>query len=128
MVPWQTLITGIVGIAGIGGTILAAWMTGKRQTANLELSIGAENERHRLAEKRRIYAACQASFENMLRATLEFKIHHTRADPPSAWVNAPIEAGTAMNVAISELRLVAPIEIGLETEDLEGYSGDRNVM
>ena len=41
-------------MAGIGGTILAAWMTGKSQTANLVLSINAESERNRLAEKRRM--------------------------------------------------------------------------
>jgi hypothetical protein len=49
-VRWDTFITGVVGVAGIGGTILAALISSKAQAANLKLSIGAENERARLNE------------------------------------------------------------------------------
>lgn len=57
MVDLGVSITGAVGLAGIGGTILAARMTGTSQIAGLKLSISAENHPSRLAEKRTIYAA-----------------------------------------------------------------------
>jgi hypothetical protein len=57
MISSDVLVTGAVGIAGIGGTILAAWMTAKGQTSNLLLGVDAEDRRAQLAEKRRIYAA-----------------------------------------------------------------------
>jgi len=54
-------ITGIVGLAGIGGTLVSAKITRKSAAENLRTSIGAEDERARLAEKRRIYAQALAS-------------------------------------------------------------------
>jgi hypothetical protein len=83
--PWATVITGIVGLAGIGGTL---WQ-GKRarETAskdlreslnansrNLQLSINAEDGRHRRAEKREVYAACIAAFAEMNRAALVYAV------------------------------------------------------
>jgi hypothetical protein len=54
-------ITGVVGLAGIGGTLLSARMTGKSDAANLRMSVSAEDTRAKLAEKRRIYANCLAA-------------------------------------------------------------------
>lgn len=54
-------ITGAVGIAGIGGTVLSATITRKSAAENLRISIDAENERIKLAEKRRIYAQALAA-------------------------------------------------------------------
>jgi hypothetical protein len=31
MAPWTNLITGAVGVVGIGGALLAAWMTNRSQ-------------------------------------------------------------------------------------------------
>ena len=55
-VPWSNLITGLVGLGGIGGTILAARMTGRSQLATLRVNIGAEDRRAAIADKRRTYA------------------------------------------------------------------------
>jgi hypothetical protein len=68
MFPWEVLITGAVGLAGIGGTLWQGKRSREAQTAdlkasldatteNLRLSIKAEDERARIADKRRIYAA-----------------------------------------------------------------------
>lgn len=58
------IVTGVaVGSAsGILGAICGAWLTARSQMAGLKLGISAENERARIAEKRRIYARCLATF------------------------------------------------------------------
>jgi hypothetical protein len=62
MIPWAVLITGAVGI---GGTALGAWLNGRAQTKTLRVSLNAENERARLAEKRAIYARCNAAITRL---------------------------------------------------------------
>jgi hypothetical protein len=58
-------ITGVVGLAGIVGSILSARLTSRSASRNLELSISAEDKRAYTAEKRRIYAAFNAAIENL---------------------------------------------------------------
>ena len=53
MVPWSEIITGAVGVAGIGGALL----NGRWQAAAVNRSIAAQDERAKVAERRRIYAA-----------------------------------------------------------------------
>jgi hypothetical protein len=86
-------------------------MTSKSQTANLKLSINAENERNRLAEKRRIYASCLASYETMLRRVLVFRINRDKSrslHEPSPKATELVTVTSAMNVAVNELMLIAP--------------------
>ena len=47
-----TVITGLVGVAGIAGTLPAARMIARSQTADLMLSIGEEKRSAQLAHKR----------------------------------------------------------------------------
>jgi hypothetical protein len=56
-VPWSELITGVVGLAGIGGTL---WQ-GQRTRE-------ADSNRDWIAEKRRVYARFQTSCQTMFRA------------------------------------------------------------
>lgn len=53
---WPTVITGVVGVAGIVGTVLAARIAASSQTANLLLSMNEERSRARLVDKRQVYA------------------------------------------------------------------------
>jgi hypothetical protein len=111
MVPWEaTLVAGIAGgVIGVGGTYLGAWLTGRTQTANLKLSIDAENKRNRLAEKRRIYASCLASYEPMTRQAIVFWIANDEArslGEPSPSTTELLAVGSAMYVAVNELRLI----------------------
>lgn len=62
MTELAVIVTGAVGAAGIIGSLAAVWLTGRAQTANLKLSIGSENERARISEKRRVYAKALACF------------------------------------------------------------------
>jgi hypothetical protein len=62
-------ITGAVGIAGVAGTIIAAKLAGNTATQNVRLSVNAEDDRARLADKRRIYARAIAAIDVALIAT-----------------------------------------------------------
>lgn len=44
MTLWPSVITRLVGVAGIAGALLAARMTARSQTADLMLSIGEEKK------------------------------------------------------------------------------------
>jgi hypothetical protein len=57
-VDWGIVVTGVVGLAGIGGALLSVRMTSNSAADNLRTTISAEAARARLAEKRRIYANC----------------------------------------------------------------------
>jgi hypothetical protein len=96
---WPAIVaaisTGVVGIAGI----VATFLSGKRR-------INAENERARLAEKRRIYAAFMAAVDSLYVITIHADDDNTQLD--SARYN---DARTALYRATSELRLVAPPDV-----------------
>src|SRR5215471_18310757 len=73
------ITTGVVGLAGIGGTLWQGKRSREAQTAdlkasldatadNLKVGINAENERARLAEKRRIYARCTTALLRVQKA------------------------------------------------------------
>jgi hypothetical protein len=98
---WPTIVlgivTGIVGLAGIGGTL---W-SGKR-------SITAENQRARLAEKRRVYARFFAAITDLLvlSDSASQSKHRERKKPE---LNQAM--GLAVN-AMSEVLLIAPEQLG----------------
>jgi hypothetical protein len=116
--------TGVVGLAGIGGTL---WQ-GKRArehastdlttgleatTDDLKLSIKAENSRARLMEKRRVYA----HFTGMLDAAYAL-VTGEMFYPDTATVlksediiRARHEAMIAAHNGFSELQLIAPAEV-----------------
>jgi len=97
-----TAITGAVGLAGIGGTLLSARMTGRSDAENLRTSISAEDERAKLAEKRRVYASCLASL------TATGLVSTGNSPNPESVTNAFMSA----TCALFEVRLIAPREVG----------------
>lgn len=105
MTDLSVIVTGIVGVAGIGGTILATRMMGKNQTANLILSINAQGEHNRLAEKRRIYARYQASLDNIFFATGRLRIHGGERFKDN--FDAMFTEYVELHSALSELRLIS---------------------
>ena len=58
-------ITGVVGLAGIAGSIMSARPTSRSASRNLQFSIKAEDKRADTAERRRIYAAFNAAIEGL---------------------------------------------------------------
>jgi hypothetical protein len=78
MIPWSNIVTGAVGLAGTGGTLWQGQRGREASSkdlnhslevgaANLITSINADNERARIAEKRRIYASFIATLGNLLK-------------------------------------------------------------
>jgi hypothetical protein len=122
---WPAIVTGIaIGVVGLAG-IMATYWQGKRAaeaaSESLRRSIDAGNERARLAEKRRIYAACQAAFTAM---RIESITHRVAYQPPAkqgqrdAAELALNQARRAMLNATGELLLIAPTGVRRIAADL----------
>lgn len=112
---WPAIIAGVVtGVVGLAGIVATYWQ-GKRATEaaseNYRRSIDAQDEHVRLAEKRKIYAACQAAFTAM---RIESITHRVAYQPPADQAQrdaaelALSQAQRAMLNATSELLLIAP--------------------
>jgi len=97
------VITGVVGLAGIGGSLVSAKMAGK-----------SEDERSKLAEKRRIYANCLGSLNLGFYAASIVRTHGKRRS--KEYAAAVLEANRARIVAanaINEVRLTGSPELGI---------------
>ena len=118
-INWATIIppvvTGVVGIAGIGGAILSAKITATTQVINLRLSIGAENHRARIAEKRRIYATFIACYNKALDAVNKHRASFSLSESTNdikAMEAVQQEALKALNDARAEMGLIEPAKFG----------------
>jgi hypothetical protein len=108
MVPWSMIITGAVGVAGIGGTLLGA----RWQTAGVKLGIEAEDERARRAEKRRVYAVAYAALSDSLMAMSRKEISKSESD-----VRAFHSASEKASNAAWELQLIASADVSRHARD-----------
>jgi hypothetical protein len=107
---WAIVVTGVVGLAGIGGTLLSARMAARSAVENLRTSISAEDARAKVAEKRRIYASCLAA----LGAHATANAFPLTTVSPEAGIRFQEEIirtrSTAMN-AVFEVQLISPSEV-----------------
>jgi hypothetical protein len=113
-VDWGTVvpaaITGVVGLAGIGGTLLSARMTGKSDAENLRMSISAEHTLAKLAEKRRIYANCLAAL--IQNVDVNIRLHAaTDSQEHNSVIQERNQARVAARVAIQEVALIGPLDM-----------------
>jgi hypothetical protein len=122
---WPAIVTGVAtGVVGLAGIVAVYWQ-GKRATEtaseNFGRSIEVQEQRARLAEKRRIYAACQAAFTAM---RIESITHRVAYQPPpdheqrAAAELALNQVQRAMLNATSELLLIAPNGVSKIAADL----------
>jgi hypothetical protein len=112
---WPAIVTGIViGVVGLAGIVATYWQ-GKRAaeaaSKSLRKSIDVENERARLTEKRRIYAACHAAFTAMRIESITHRVAYQ--SPPNQEQRDAAElvlnqVQRAMLNATGELLLIAP--------------------
>jgi hypothetical protein len=105
-VDWGAVATGIsagvAALAGIGGTIWVATRNWNR-----------EDERAKIAEKRRMYAACLGALANGSRARQSVET----SDNPDRREAFALAANTAAN-AVWELELIAPKAVGRLATDV----------
>ena len=115
MLDWiASLGTAIVGFTGIIATYRSGSMARISQAINLELSINAENDRCRLAEKRRIYAAFMGSASSYVAAERALSAARCKGASEKRLGELRTELNqvmVTMLTALCELRLIA-------TEDL----------
>jgi hypothetical protein len=123
------IVTGLVGAAGIAGTLLSARITARSDMAGLRLSIAAEEQRAQLAEKRRIYAEFNTSIDKLLVANAQMHEHWAAAGPDGrqALRSAQDAAMTALSTCLGEIMLIGPKSIATQAgslvEPLLTYAG-----
>ena len=109
------ILAGAVGAAGgILATLAGSWLTGRTQTNNLKLSLSTQNDRARIAEKRRIYARALASLSAAGGAVIEAKMDANRGD--LAAVRNIRATFDGIWECLSEVKLIAPQEVDECTE------------
>jgi hypothetical protein len=80
-------------------------MTGKSDAGNLRTSIGAEDKRAKLSEKRRIYANCLATLTQF--AGADIRLHAaTESDEYNSAARERDQARTAARIAVQEVALI----------------------
>jgi hypothetical protein len=106
-----TLGTAIVGIVGIMATYWAAAKARITQNKNLQLSINAENERARLAEKRRVYTAYMSAIGSYVLAERTLADAREKGLGKARVLELRSDLSRSMTVmlaALCEIRLIAP--------------------
>lgn len=115
---WGTVIpaavAGAVGVAGIGGTLLSARMTGKSNADILRTSIIAEDARARNAEKRAVYAKFLAAINEMIQVRARMDTY--KANDPKGEIPRDVDEQSALTFvsamsANAELELISPAEV-----------------
>jgi hypothetical protein len=114
-------ITGLVGIAGVVGTIVAAKIASKSATKDLKLSINAESDRARRAEKRQIYAESLAAFTEVSWASFEYLQQTIKEDRDASRVRLKTLLDGILK-ALGEARLIASPEIVNSLDDAHRVS------
>lgn len=118
---WPTFITGVVGVAGILGTIVAARMTARSQTANLMLSINEERGRAQVVDKRQVYARFTASIQEYIHEITAAYFYTSEAEKLLQAVRETIPARSKVYNGLYELYLIAPEEIVSQAGELNEY-------
>lgn len=134
---WPAIVAAIVaGVAAVVGIIGTYWQAKRARedasqdlrasldaaSANLLASITAEDKRAERAVKQRAYAECHVSFLTMMTAVLRQRTERldSLANPDVEKAMAIVaEPRVAMYNSVSEVRLVAPVEIGNLAADIQ---------
>jgi hypothetical protein len=111
MILWPTFVTGAVGVAGIIGTILAARLTARSQTAGLVLYLTEQRERTRLADKRQVYANFLAGLGEVVSAAASAYYMEIVPEEKPGIVFRTSQARDNAFLRLGELELIAPKEV-----------------
>jgi hypothetical protein len=119
---WPIFITGVVGVAGILGTIFVARMTTRNQTANLMLSINEERRRAQRTEKRQVYAEYLASVQGVVDSTMVAYHHKDLQNVMDAILQEVRPARSNVNTRLGELELIAGEEVTSQAQAFTDYA------
>lgn len=130
-----SVVTGVVGLAGIGGALWQAkraretaakeakanreaassdLQASMRQTSdNLVVSINAEDKRADVATRRQIYAASLAAFQQAIRAAVNYRAARTSQteEERKLLIEKQEDARDKMDQTMGELYLIAPYDV-----------------
>lgn len=106
------IVTGaLVGsVSGVAGAILGAWVSGRSALAGLKLTIEAQQESARHADKRAVYAQCLAALDNCKHSLQQLRELRGTAESAAA-AEKYDRAWQDCAAKVNELGLVAPGEV-----------------
>jgi hypothetical protein len=106
------IVTGaLVGsVSGMAGAILGAWVSGRSALAGLKLTIEAEKESTRFADKRTVYAQCLAALDNCKHSLQRLRQLRGAAESTAAAEKYAM-AWQDCAAKVNELGLVAPDKV-----------------
>jgi hypothetical protein len=126
---WPAIVaaitTGVVGLAGIGGTLWQGKRSREAQAAdlkesldsqaeNLKAGINAENERARHADKRNVYASSLAAFNETMSSAVNYRVarqHASNEEELRHMRDRQDDAQTAMFESLQVVMLIATQEV-----------------
>jgi hypothetical protein len=114
-------ITGAVGIAGVAGTIIAARVAGKSARESAQLSINAQADQARLADKRQVYAQALAALHAAMLAVQKLAVYQQKRKPEEVIATArehALEVVRAALGAITEVQLITPIPLAQQCDEV----------
>jgi hypothetical protein len=109
-------MTGAVGLAGIAGTLWQAKQTKDAASQGVQVTIEADRQRERLADKRQTYARCLEAFTDLQHAVaVVSKLRSRGAELADAQLaeRDRLTAATAALTATWELTLIARADVSL---------------
>ena len=112
---WAYVMTGLVGLAGIAGTLWQGRRSDRAGARNLQTTIDAENARAQIADKRHTYAQCLAALTQLQQATAVVDRHrrNTETAEGKRAESDRLTASTAALTATWELTLIGRADVAL---------------
>ena len=114
-----TAVTGVVGLAGIGGSIASASLASKSASEDLKRNISAENARLKRADKRLIYASFLAAVTKLDDLSLNRKEDHRD-------LQEFLDTERAAWLAVQEIILIGPPRASHAASEAYNYARDNN--
>jgi hypothetical protein len=115
-----SLITGVVGVLGMGSALWGGSRARSAQTEQLLLGIGAEDRRARLTERRRVYATYLAALTEVIQIGGRLAERVT-TDERKGLESRLYDAMGLLISTMQEVELIASRELGNLVEDITQF-------